>query len=227
MVNRPDQLNMYSKAEYEALTKPLSNDARVLYCLGLRPFADPATASTPPINYKSMIALLNGGKDTYSRGREINELLRELEQKDLISLSSETDFDQSLNGVAVFLPLMLDTHNQFETLHQSHNAMTMRWQPDESLFIELSQLLGIIDGEYSKEELGEFIAYWLGRPITQYTQFQWTQKFAQHIKRQRTAIGMTPQKQVGTQVVSPTASIEVDENARKLVEKYASKQRKK
>ncbi len=217
---------MYTQAEFDALSKPLSNAARVLYCLGLRHTADAVTGSTTPISYKTLIALLNANESRYTRGREINELLKALEQCDLISLAPDLNFDQSLNGVCLFLPLMLDTQNQFDSLHHQHIAMTMLWRPDTQLYNEITQLLGTIDEAYTEEELGEFIAYWLGRPMTQFTQFQWTQKFAQHIKRNRTAIGMTPVKQVGTQVVSTASSIEVDENARKLVEKYASKNRK-
>ena len=86
----------------------------------------------------------------------------------------------------------------------------------------MASLLGIIDKTFDDNEVGEFIAYWLGRPSSVFSEFQWTQKFANNIKRKRLASGYAPTKVVGTQQVKVAAGIEADDNARKLVEKYAA-----
>jgi len=219
---------MFTQAEYHALTSELSNDARVLYCLGLRPTVCTTTGNTEPLNYKFMLALLNGDnkEKPYSRGRQINSLLRLLEQAGLLVLSETLNFDQSLNGQTLLLPLCVVEEDAYETLHRHHQPMSRSWQPHSALFDEMASLIGIIDTQYSDDELGEFIAYWMGRPTTVLSAFQWTQKFTYSIKKRRLATGMKPVKQVGTQQVSSTAGIEADENARKLVEKYSTTQKK-
>ena len=104
--------------------------------------------------------------------------------------------------------------------------MHASWTPNKSLFEEMASLLGIIDKTYEDSDIGEFVAYWLGRPSSVFSEFQWTQKFANNIKRKRLASGYgsasTPTKIVGTQQVKVAAGIEADDNARKLVEKYAA-----
>ncbi|QJR80972.1 flavodoxin [Alteromonas pelagimontana] len=215
---------MFTQAEYHALCSGISNDARVLYCLGLRPTANTTSATTEPLNYKHLLALLNADQDAkpYSRGRQINSLLRQLEHAGLIALPDAHTLDQSLNAQTLLLPLCTDQQNNFSHLHRQHQEMTTRWRPDNALFEEMASLLGIIDKTYEEEDIGEFIAYWLGRPSSVFSHFQWTQKFAYAIKYKRTAMGMTPVKKVGTQKVSVAPGIEADDNARRLVEKYSS-----
>jgi DNA replication protein DnaT len=72
--------------------------------------------------------------------------------------------------------------------------------------------------------LGEFVAYWMGRPQMQFSQFQWTQKFVFQLKQRRLANGISTSQKVGSQLVKPKASVEADDNAKKLVEKYRTKQ---
>ena len=84
-----------TQAELAALQSPLSNDCRVLYLLGLRPNANSATTSSAPIDYKQLLNLLNGdGKEEpYQRGRQVNSLVRQLEQVGLVALPLELDLE--------------------------------------------------------------------------------------------------------------------------------------
>ncbi len=219
---------MFTQAEYHALSGELSNDARVLYCLGLRPTATIATATSAPLNYKHLLVLLNGdNSDTpYSRGRQINSLLKPLELAGLIALPENQSFEQSLNGQTLLLPLCAQQQDYFSHLHRHHQPMSARWKPDQRLFEEMAKLIGLIDTQYDDADIGEFIAYWLGRPAAVFSHFQWTQKFTYALKYRRTALGMSPVKQVGTQKVTVAPGLEADDNARKLVEKYSATNKK-
>jgi hypothetical protein len=213
-----------TQAELAALTSPLSNDCRVLYLLGLREGANSATTSSSPIDYKHLLNLLNGDdKDTpYQRGRQINSLIKQLEQVGLVALPVEMDLEHTINGKTLLLPLISEPQSDFDQLHTRHSAMSAAWKPNQALFEEMASLLGIIDKTFDDNEVGEFVAYWLGRPSSVFSEFQWTQKFANNIKRKRLASGYAPTKVVGTQQVKVAAGIEADDNARKLVEKYAA-----
>jgi hypothetical protein len=215
-----------TQAEIAALQSPLSNECRVLYLLGLRVGANSATTSSSPIDYKQLLSLLNGDNkdEPFQRGRQINSLLKQLEQVGLVAIPVKLDLEHTINGQTLLLPLMSAPASDFEQLHQRHNAMSASWQPNKALFEEIAALLGIIDKTYDDNDIGEFIAYWLGRPSSVFSEFQWTQKFANNIKRKRLAAGFgsTPTKVVGSQQVKVAAGIEADDNARKLVEKYAA-----
>ena len=134
----------------------------------------------------------------------------------------ELDLEHTINGKTLLLPLLSEPQSDFDQLHARHSAMTPNWTPNKALFEEMASLLGIIDKTFDDNEVGEFIAYWLGRPSSVFSEFQWTQKFANNIKRKRLASGYAPTKVVGTQQVKVAAGIEADDNARKLVEKYAA-----
>ena len=209
-------------AELAALQQPISNDARVLYCLGLRPTADSASGKSDSINYKSLLALLNGTEQKYNLGRQINGLIKELVEVGLISLGEDTPLNRSFNGKQVDLPLLSLAQDDYAALHMSWHNMNAQWQPDSALFEDLSSMVGIVDKEFTTDELGEFIAYWMGRPEKQFSPFQWTQKFVFHIRKKRLAAGINVAKKVGSQWVKPKAALQVDDNARKLVEKYSS-----
>lgn len=211
-----------NNAELKALQRPLTNDARVLYMLGLRPGADEKTGKTKKINYRELLHLLNGSQDegTYQRGRQINSLLKLLEQAGLLSLPADKDFEHTLNGVSLTLPLVVIDANAFERLHRHHEPMTKQWVPNHALYLEIAELLGIIDKHYDENDIGEFIAYWMGRPEAVFSLFQWTQKFTYAMRKKRLIDGYTLRRQVGHQHVSVEASVEADDNARKLVEKY-------
>ncbi|GEA09000.1 hypothetical protein KUL42_37610 [Alteromonas sp. KUL42] len=221
-------MSTLTQAELAALQSPLSNDCRVLYLLGLRVSANSATTSTAPVDYKQLLNLLNGDnkEEPYQRGRQINSLIKQLEQVGLVSLPVDLDIEHTINGKSLLLPLITEPKSDFEQLHQRHCSMHASWTPNKSLFEEMAALLGIIDKTYEDNDIGEFVAYWLGRPSSVFSEFQWTQKFANNIKRKRLASGYgsanTPTKIVGTQQVKVAAGIEADDNARKLVEKYAA-----
>lgn len=221
-------MSTLTQAELAALQSPLSNDCRVLYLLGLRVSANSATTSTAPVDYKQLLNLLNGDnkEEPYQRGRQINSLIKQLEQVGLVSLPVDLDIEHTINGKSLLLPLITEPKSDFEQLHQRHCSMHASWTPNKSLFEEMASLLGIIDKTYEDNDIGEFVAYWLGRPSSVFSEFQWTQKFANNIKRKRLASGYgsasTPTKIVGTQQVKVAAGIEADDNARKLVEKYAA-----
>lgn len=218
---------LFTEAEHQALNLALSNDARVLYCLGLRPTANISTATSAPLQYKSLLALLNGDQPDgqYTRGRQVNSVLRQLEQHGLIALPEAYTLEQSLNGVALILPLIVAKQDAYLHLHHQHQPMQVSWRPDETLFKDMANLLGLIDQDYTEEDIGEFVAYWLGRPATVFSHFQWTQKFAYGMKRKRLASGQTQVRKVGSQNVKVAPGIEADDNARKLVEKYAAKKK--
>lgn len=210
-------------SEKEALLQSISNDARVLYLLGLRPGSDGSTGRTSALNYKQLIDLLNGDSQTYTLGRQINKLIKELHQSGLVAIDEDTDLNKSFNGKEVTLPLVAVKQDDYPALHLHYSGIHKDWQPHPQLFDDLASLVGIIDKAFSQTELGEFIAYWMGRPQMQFSQFQWTQKFVFQMKQRRLASGVKPVQKVGNQWVSPKASVEADDNAKKLVEKYSKK----
>lgn len=213
-----------TQAEQTVLQSPISNDCRVLYLLGLRINANTATTSSAPVDYKALLALLNADSKEphYLRGRQINSLIKQLEQVGLVTLPLDIDLDRSINGKTLLLPLLSEPVSDFDALHKQHTAMTADWKPNAPLFKEIANLLGIIDKTFDDNDIGEFVAYWLGRPSSVFSEFQWTQKFANNIKRKRLASGYSSSKVIGTQQVKVAAGIEADDNAKKLVAKYAS-----
>jgi hypothetical protein len=213
-----------TQAEQTVLQSPISNDCRVLYLLGLRINANTATTSSAPVDYKTLLALLNADSKEphYLRGRQINSLIKQLEQVGLVTLPLDIDLDRSINGKTLLLPLLSEPVSDFDVLHKQHTTMTADWKPNAPLFKEIANLLGIIDKTFDDNDIGEFVAYWLGRPSSVFSEFQWTQKFANNIKRKRLASGYSSSKVIGTQQVKVAAGIEADDNAKKLVAKYAS-----
>lgn len=210
-----------NQTEVDALKSPVSNEARVLYMLGLRPDADKTTGISAPLNYRNLLALLNSKTATFSRGRQINQLLAELAGVGLIMYQQESISERSLNGETLFLPLLRSDSQDYQQLHLHWQAMTADWMPDEGLFKQLATLIGLLDKSYQQQDVGEFVVYWLSRPEVNLTLFQWTQKFVLHLKNRRQTYAQ--KQKIGHQVVPTTAGITVDENARKLVEKYHAK----
>ncbi|MBN7821822.1 flavodoxin [Bowmanella sp. Y26] len=210
-----------NQSELIALNGALSNEARVLYCLGLRPDADNTTGLTKPLNYRKLLALLNSKQPLLSLGRHINQLLRELADAGLVDSRDECISSRSLNGQQLLLPLVVASQTQYQTLHLHWQCMSVDWRPNQRLFDELSQLVGLLDNQYSDEDVGEFIAYWLSRPEISLTQFQWTQRFVLQLKKSRLTPGS--RHKIGQQFVSATPGVAADENAKKLVEKYSAK----
>lgn len=215
---------MFTQAELNALTAPLSNAARVIYCLILRPTANKDTLLTTPLQYKELMSLVNGDpqQQPVTRGRDINILLDELAQAGLVTIPTPLSLDSSLNGKQLLLPLINNTQ-QYQPFHQQHYAMHRDWQPESQLFDDIATLIGLIDKTFEEQDIGEFVAYWLGRPEAVFSTYQWTQKFTYALKNRRTAKGYQATKKVGNQVVKVEPGIEADDNARKLVAKYANK----
>jgi hypothetical protein len=209
-----------NQAEYTALSGPISNDARTLYLLGLRPSANATTGLTEPLDYKYLLNLLNSKETRFSRGRQINSLIKELVNAELIALTHDADIQLSLNGKALLLKALPVVETTSPLLPQKQ-PMFRDWQPNAELYKDIAQLIGIIDADYTEEERGEFLVYWLGRADAKFTDYQWSQKFAQHIKRQRTASDSATIKKTGTQThANPVSSLEADDNAKRLVAKY-------
>lgn len=219
-----------NQAELQALQQALSNEARVLYCLGLRPTCDTGTGKTEALNYKTLLALLNAKQQTFALGRQINSLLEELVSEGLVILPGDAEPSRSLNGQSLTLPLAKMHQDDYAALHLQWQTMSMQWRPHDGLLDDLCRMVGIIDKAYSEEELGDFVVYWLGRPQMQFSQYQWTQKFVFQMKQRRLASGMRPlpspgnnKQRVGSQMAEPEAGLQADDNARKLVEKYSKK----
>ncbi|MFC3094176.1 flavodoxin [Alteromonas sediminis] len=207
--------------ELSALQGPISNEARVLYCLCLRPYVDLKTGESRPLEYKAILATINAKQKHLDRGRQINRLVKELAQVGLVTLNTQQDIETSLNGQSINLPMVVNHSNTQDRLYENASPITFDWQPNTELLTELLCMIGVIDTTTKAEEIGEFVAYWRGRPDIRLTEYQWTQRLAQQIKRNRTASGMIPVNRVGTQIVNTTTSVDADDNAKKLVEKYS------
>ncbi|MBC3766646.1 DnaT-like ssDNA-binding domain-containing protein [Neptunicella marina] len=217
---------MINQSELTSLNQPISNEARVLYLLALRPDVNKQNGETQPLNYASIKTLLNGKTDIISLGRQINALIKELVDSGLV-VNSEPKLDiNSMNGKRLILPLVATEQHNYQNLHLHWQSMQADWTPNLKLFAELATMVGIIEHSFSDEERGEFISYWLSRPESSFTLFQWTQKFVQHIKKKRLAFGSQTVKRVGNQMVSNKASVSADDNAKKLVEKYSGKHKR-
>ncbi|QHJ12372.1 Primosomal protein 1 [Paraglaciecola mesophila] len=212
-----------NEAEQKALNQNLSNDARVLYLLGLKPSIDQATGQTPALNYKALLAMLNAKETKYTLGRQVNALIKELLQVELVAFVEDVDLSKSFNGKILLLPLLMLKSDNYSQLHLQWQKMSTDWTPNNALYRDLAKLVGIIDSEFSDHEIGDFVAYWLGRPETQFTQFQWTQKFVFNVKQKRLAKNMSAIHKVGNQVVTAKAGVVADENAKNLVAKYSGK----
>jgi len=214
------QLN---KAEQTALIQPLSNDARILYILGIKSTADQSSGVTSPLNYKSLLSILNAKEEKFTLGRQVNSLIKELISVGLVNFQNEVELNHSFNGKTLILPLTTMKEDEYSKLHLNWHTMHLDWHPNQKLISDLAKLVGIIDYDYATSELGDFIAYWLGRPESQFSEYQWTQKFVFNIKKMRLAHGFKNVQKVGQQIVQTKAGILADENSKNLVAKYSKK----
>jgi DNA replication protein DnaT len=212
------QLN---KAEQTALQQSLSNDARILYILGIKSTTDQSSGITSPLNYKSLLSILNAKEDKFTLGRQVNSLIKELLSVGLVNFQHEVELNHSFNGKTLILPLTTMKVDEYSKLHLNWHTMYLDWHPDQKLISDLAKLVGIIDYDYTISELGDFIAYWLGRPESQFSEYQWTQKFVFNLKKIRLAHGFKNVQKVGQQLVQTKAGILADENAKNLVAKYS------
>lgn len=209
-------------AELEVLQHKISNEARLLYLLLIKPGSSQEDGTSKPLNFKQIRDLLNSGGANITYGREINELIVELIAAGLLEAIGEIDINDSLNGCQFLLPLAKDNSTS-DIHHLPHFAMQKSWQPEAKIFAEIAQLVGLIQKEYNEGELGEFIAYWLGRPEQRLSNWQWTQKLVLHVRKHRQVKGFTPTNIVGYQQVEKQAEVVIDENAKKLKDKYHGK----
>jgi DNA replication protein DnaT len=212
------QLN---KAEQAALLQPLSNDARILYILGIKPTVNESSGTTSPLNYKLLLSILNAKEEKFTLGRQVNSLVKELISIGLVNFQDEVELNHSFNSKILILPLTTMKVDEYSKLHLNWHTMHPNWLPNQKLISDLAKLVGIIDYEYTTNELGDFIAYWLGRPESQFSEYQWTQKFVFNLKKMRLAHGFKNVQKVGQQIVQTKAGILADENAKNLVAKYS------
>ena len=207
--------------ELNLLSQPLSNEARILYLLVLRPAAHQITGISAAVNFKQIKTLLNQGGANINLGREINELLLELIETGLVERLPGQDTDKSLNGRQFRLPALQPMKNT-EQLHTKF-ALTTDWTPLPATFENIAQLTGLLQKEFSTEELGDFVVYWMGRPDQYFSDWQWTQKFIQHLRKNRQIKGYNPTSVVGYQQTTTESEVVIDENTRKLIDKYHGK----
>ncbi|GAB56506.1 hypothetical protein GPUN_2391 [Glaciecola punicea ACAM 611] len=210
-----------NELEIETLQTPLSNLARVLYCLYLRPQLV-GNKTVILVNNQAVLALVNNKKTVISMGRQISALFKELHKAGLIEVDPSTDFSKSLHNNKIRLPLSaLPQSLENPQFHSQHKSMRLDWRPVQSIFEDLCQLVGLIEKTYSADELGEYIAYWLGRIDTQCTEYQWTQKLVIHLKQRRQRLPLSEQKtKAGHQYVTPSAGIVFDDNVKQLINQY-------
>ncbi|NHI00389.1 DnaT-like ssDNA-binding domain-containing protein [Oceanimonas sp. MB9] len=171
-------------AEYQALTSPrLSHPARSLYLLYLRHQA--RGDETQPLDYPSLgraLAVQGEGEYRYRvTPAGLTELIDELQQAGLLVLQQRAH-PQHYHGAR--FRLELKRLQGLTPLPVRQFAMHPDWRPDEQLD-GLARLCGLLDSRYDDTELGEFIAYWLGRPEVFENQHQWMLRFVRQLKKQR------------------------------------------
>ncbi|MFT2092805.1 DnaT-like ssDNA-binding domain-containing protein [Paraglaciecola sp. 2405UD69-4] len=211
----------FNQAEQTALLQSLSNDARTLYILGIKPTVDKKTGVSAPLNYKAFLSMLNGKEQKFTLGRQINSLIKELLNIGLVNFNEEVELNHSFNGKTLTLPLTTMKVDDYTKLHMKWSSMHLDWKPNENLVADLAKLIGLIEYQYTDNELGDFIAYWLGRPEVQFSEYQWSQKFVFNLKKMRLANNFKGVQKIGQQLVTPKAGISADENAKNLVAKYS------
>ncbi|KEP90199.1 DnaT-like ssDNA-binding domain-containing protein [Aeromonas caviae] len=176
-------------AEYSALAHPrLSHPARSLYTLQLRRLV--LENRLARLNYPELgraLAVVDtgnpGGFSYQVNARQLTELLDELMEAELLQVEAQAD-SEHYHQCPFQLPLL--SQRVRSPLPARPFQMHLQWRPDEEL-PALARLCGVIDASYSEEDLGEFIAYWLGRPEVFDSQHQWMLKFIRALKSRRYA----------------------------------------
>lgn len=171
-------------AEYQALTSPsLSHPARSLYQFYLQHQA--LGDKTQPLDYPLLgKALTVQGQGDYRyrvTPATLTELVEELMTVGLLSVQ-HNPHPQHFHGAVFLLPLK--NLQGLTPLPSRQFAMHPDWRPDQQ-FSGLARLCGLLDCTIDETELGEFIAYWLGRPEVFENQHQWMLKLVRKLKNQR------------------------------------------
>lgn len=204
MAPRPIVKQTMTPAEYSALAHPrLSHPARSLYTLQLRRLV---LENRPTrLNYPELgraLAVVDPGDPSgfcyQVNARQLTELLDELMEAELLQVEAHGD-SEHYHQCPFQLPLL--SQRARSPLPERPFQMHLQWRPDEEL-PALARLCGVIDASYNEEDLGEFIAYWLGRPEVFDSQHQWMLKFIRTLKSRRYA-RRPPQEVQGYQQVSP------------------------
>ena len=152
-------------AEHTLLSQPkLSHPARTLYWLLLRPAC--LRQADFQVNYPELGRALAvedptmpGGFAYQVNARQLTELFDELIQAGLVALPPTWQAEH-YHLCPISLPLLPSSSTL--PLPQAAFAMHADWRPDGQ-FTNLARLCGLLDSQYTEDELGEFIAYWLGR----------------------------------------------------------------
>lgn len=212
-----DHSGTMTPAEYQALTSPkLSHPARSLYQLYLRHLA--RGDHTQPLDYPLLgkaLAVQGAGEYRYRvTPMALTGLVDELLEAGLLSVV-QNPHPQHYHGAVFSLPLKrLDG---LAPLPSRQFAMHPEWRPDEQ-FAGLARLCGLLDSQFDESELGEFIAYWLGRPEVFENQHQWMLKLVRKLKNQR-SIKRTPapQDKGGYQQLPPKTDSGPSKRAREMM----------
>ncbi|WP_260391538.1 DnaT-like ssDNA-binding domain-containing protein, partial [Aeromonas enteropelogenes] len=130
--------------------------------------------------------------------RQLTELFDELMEAGLLQVEAQGE-SEHYHQCPFQLPLLAQKVRS--PLPDRPFQMHLQWRPDEEL-PALARLCGVIDASYSEEDLGEFIAYWLGRPEVFDSQHQWMLKFIRALKTRRYA-RRQPTEVRGYQQVTP------------------------
>ncbi len=196
--------NTMTPAEYSALAHPrLSHPARSLYTLQLRRLV--LENQLARINYPELgrsLAVVDPGDPSgfcyQVNARQLTELLDELMEAELLQVEALPE-SEHYHQCPFKLPLL--SQRVRSPLPERPFQMHLQWRPDEEL-PALARLCGVIDASYNEEDLGEFIAYWLGRPEVFDSQHQWMLRFIRALKSRRYA-RRQPMVVAGYQQVTP------------------------
>jgi hypothetical protein len=214
---------LLTEAEQTALRSVDCNHTRILYLLGLRAQANTITGASAPLNYAVLRDTISTSEKTFRQARQIHKLLATLVDADLVSLLENQSLQHNLQGQQILLPLLIVDGEDYGDLHAKRGAMQLGWKPDEALFNEIAQLVGLVDRSYTHEQVGEFVAYWMGRPDKQFSAFQWTQKFVLQRKQYAQRASVLPVKQMGYQSTTVPAGVTVDDKTKAFINKYQKK----
>ncbi|UBO74783.1 DnaT-like ssDNA-binding domain-containing protein [Aeromonas rivuli] len=207
-------------AEYSALAHPrLSHPARSLYSLQLRRLImenQPPRLSYPKLGRTlAVVDPMDASGFSYQvNARQLTALFDELIEAGLLHIESPVE-SEHYHQCTFTLPLL--NQRSRSPLPERPFQMHLHWRPDEEL-PALARLCGVIDASYSEEDLGEFIAYWLGRPEVFDSQHQWMLKFIRALKTRRYVRRSQTEVQGYQQVSADPVSSGPSKRAQEMIE---------